>query len=74
MLGKYSKNSQLGTAIVTCRLATLLRLLPPWWISHFIWKPSARWQSRTSGVIPPVTATSPRRISVAYCVIHCVIP
>ena len=72
--GKNSKNSQFGTAIVTWRLATLLRELPPWCISHFILKPSARLHNLISGVIPPVMATSPLKISVAYSVIHWVIP
>ena len=50
-----------GMAMMTWRLATLLSELPPWWISKFMWKPSARWAVFTNGVMPPFTATSPRR-------------
>src|SRR5262249_12310553 len=56
-----SKNSQLRMAMITCRLATLLSELPPWCTSKFMWKPSARCAVFTSEVIPPFTATSPRR-------------
>ena len=56
-----SKNSQLRIAIITWRLATLLSELPPWWISKFMWKASARCAVLTSAEMPPLTATSPRR-------------
>src|SRR5262245_20008258 len=56
-----SKNSQLRMAIVTWRLATLFSELPPWWISKFMWKASARCAVLISAVMPPFTATSPRR-------------
>src|SRR5215470_8095612 len=56
-----SKNSQFLMAMITWRLATLLSELPPWCTSKFMWKPSARCAVFTSEVIPPFTATSPRR-------------
>src|SRR3546814_1050421 len=37
-----SKNSEFGIAHIRCRLATLLSELPPWWISKFNRKASAR--------------------------------
>ena len=56
-----SKNSQFLMAMITWRFATLFSELPPWWISKFMWKPSARCAALTSAEIPPLTATSPRR-------------
>ena len=56
-----SKNSQFLMAMMTWRFATLLSELPPWWSSKFMWKASARWAVFTSAVMPPLTATSPRR-------------
>src|SRR5437867_6578404 len=56
-----SKNSQLRIAMITCRFATLFSELPPWCTSKFIWKASARCAVFTSDVMPPFTATSPRR-------------
>ncbi|MND07508.1 hypothetical protein D3C83_295270 [compost metagenome] len=55
---------------ITCRLAKLLVELPPWWTSNVMWKASARLAILTSGVMPPLIATSPRRKSVAWYMIH----
>src|SRR5437773_3167771 len=65
-----SKNSQFRIAMITWRFATLLSELPPWWTSKFMWNASARCAVFTRDVIPPLTATSPRRKSVARAMIQ----
>jgi len=49
-------------------IGAVMEGFPPLWISHFLRKASAESAVLTSGVMPPVTATPPRRnIVCALC-------